>query len=137
MKNLNIPVRYGWELILLIIAILTSSFYPVQQEHLTQAILTLLGVVLLVLFLFFTIKYQLNGEILIIKNSIFETTRIPISSITKIEKTWNPISSPAPSILGRIYVHYQNGKRIIISPRDIPEFVNILRKINPDIQFKD
>jgi hypothetical protein len=80
------------------------------------------------------ISYRIIGNELIIRNSIFGSTRIPISDIRNVKRTKNPISSPAPSIFGRIEIIYKNGS-IIISPKDFDLFKNELLKINPNITF--
>lgn len=48
---------------------------------------------------------------------------IDIKSIHRIRKTYNPLSSPAAALIGRIEVFYDNGKSIIISPKQKKEFI--------------
>ena len=80
-------------------------------------------------------KYYFENEYLHIK-SPFHNLKIDIQSITKIEKTSNLFSSPAPSIFGRVEVYYQNNS-IVISPRNFDEFKNELLKMNPNIIVKE
>jgi hypothetical protein len=77
----------------------------------------------------------MDSEFLYIKNSIFGTTKIKIKEISKMEKTWNLISSPAPGIIGRVEIYFSSGS-IIISPKDFNYFENELLKINPNITVK-
>ena len=63
-------------------------------------------------------------------------TKIEISTIRKIYRTNNPLSSPALS-LDRIAVVYNKFDEILISPKERNEFINELLKINPSIEVKD
>lgn len=54
-------------------------------------------------------------------------------SIRKIEETRNPISAPAPS-LNRLEIFYNRFDSIVISPKDKPEFIANLIKLNPEIE---
>lgn len=90
----------------------------------------------LVFGLCFSIKYKLDQEFFYIKNSIFGTTKIDVKEIYKIEKTWNLISAPAPSVIGRVEIYFKNNS-IVISPKNFEEFKNELLKINPNINVKE
>ena len=72
---------------------------------------------------------------LVVKNGIFGEKKIPIKAIYKIEKTWNIIAAPAPAILGRIEIYYGTNS-IVISPKNLDEFSDILKELNPNIDFK-
>ena len=54
----------------------------------------------------------------------------------KNKKTWNLLSAPAPSIMGRIEIYYKDDS-IVISPRDFDELKNELLRINPNITVKE
>ncbi|NML56365.1 PH domain-containing protein [Chryseobacterium cheonjiense] len=45
------------------------------------------------------------------------------------------ISSPAPSIMGRVEIYYQSGS-IVISPKDFNDFERDLLAVNPGITVK-
>ena len=132
----NIPVRIGWELLLFILLVMVCTCY---QELMTQnwKALILPSIIFgLVLALCFSIKYKLDNEFFHIKNSVFGTTKINIKEISKIEKTWNMLSSPAPGIFGRVEVYF-NHNSIVISPKNFREFKAELLKINPNIIVKE
>jgi hypothetical protein len=78
-----------------------------------------------------TVTYKIEGENLIIWH-----TKIEISTIRKIYRTNNPLSSPALS-LDRIAIVYNKFDEILISPKERNEFINELLKINPSIEVKD
>ncbi|MCT3834405.1 PH domain-containing protein [Elizabethkingia anophelis] len=130
----NIPVKIGWETIILIAVPLLFPLYFVFTDKDYIPLTILIPAIIFVSILIMGISYRIINNELIIRNSIFGSTRIPISDIKSIKKTKNPISSPAPSILGRIEIIYKNGS-IIISPKDFDLFKNELLKINPNITF--
>ncbi|WP_188747554.1 PH domain-containing protein [Parapedobacter defluvii] len=51
----------------------------------------------------------------------------------EIEETRNPISAPAPSLY-RLEIFYNRFYSIAISPKDKPEFIANLIKLNPEIE---
>lgn len=131
----NIPVRIGWELLIttfLIVLLPISLDIKNGNWEILLVPCAIFGVILL---LMFTILYKIDNEFLYVKNSIFGTTKIKISEIYKIEKTGNIISSPAPSIIGRVEIFFTNGS-IIISPKNFSDLENELLKINPNITVK-
>ncbi|PZU87810.1 MAG: hypothetical protein DI529_06485 [Chryseobacterium sp.] len=132
----NIPVRIGWELFLFILIVMFFTSYQQLMNQNWKALTSPIIISGLILVLCFSIKYKLDSEFFYVKNSIFGTTKINVKEISKIEKTWNPISSPAPSIIGRVEIYYGNNN-IIISPKNFEEFKNELLKINPNITVKE
>ena len=123
--------KVDWWLVLLVAGIFG---YPIIDGILTQEyILSVLfsGILLLFFFLSKTIQYKIEGENLIIWH-----TKIEISTIRKIYRTNNPLSSPALS-LDRIAIVYNKFDEILISPKERNELINELLKINPSIEVKD
>lgn len=130
----KIPVKIGWETILLIVLPFLFPLYSVCVEKDFIALLIILLAAGFASVCIFGITYRITGNELVIRNSIFGSTRIPIDKIRSIKKTKNPISSPAPSIFGRIEIYYNDGS-IIISPKNFNELKNELLRINPHITF--
>ena len=65
--------------------------------------------------------------------------RIPLSDIVRIERKFNPISSPALS-LDRIEVYFRKGKLVVsvcISPKNREDMVRVLQKRNGQISYID
>ena len=65
--------------------------------------------------------------------------RIPLSDIVRIERKFNPISSPALS-LDRIEVYFRKGKLVVsvcISPKNREDMVRMLQKRNGQISYID
>lgn len=137
MGNLiKIPVKIGWELVILLNLLLLFALNDVIKRDTWEGLWIMIPVLVFVNYVFFSIKYTINKNKLIIKGSVFSTTQIDISSINKIEKTWNPISSPAPSLFGRVEIYY--GKEsIVISPKDFTFSKNEILQINPNIIVKE
>ena len=132
----NIPVKIGWELVIPILLIIAVSNFSAIKSESWKALIAPVLILGFVLVVIFGIRYRIDSQKLYVQNSIFGTTKININDISRIEKTWNPLSSPAPSIFGRVQIYYTNGS-IIISPKNYEEFKNELLKINPNITVKD
>lgn len=88
---------------------------------------------LFMLWMWFTTYYILNEENLIIKYGPFKST-IPLQSINRVKKTNNPLSSPALS-LKRVEIHYDKYNSVFISPVDRDEFIALLCKRSPQIEY--
>lgn len=74
-------------------------------------------------------RYLLRPDQLTIRCGPF-TWHVPVSAITSMTPTRNPLSSPALS-LDRLRIDYGPGKSVMISPRDKERFieqVEILRR---------
>ncbi|MFT4100798.1 MAG: PH domain-containing protein [Burkholderiaceae bacterium] len=79
-----------------------------------------LGIVLPIWLLFGT-RYILQPDRLTIRCGPFKW-RVPVSDITSVTPTRNPLSGPALS-LDRLQIDYGTGKSILISPRDKERFI--------------
>ena len=93
----------------------------------------LMVVKVLILSFLFRTYYQIEGNTLkIVCGFVFNET-IEIKKIRKIEKTANPISSPALSVRDRIEIYYDKYDSVIISPERQAEFIRTLKLINKNI----
>ena len=126
---LNAPILAFmlWRLILMICSgnIFNAEFY------------ILIGFIAFIVLLFCGIRYEIVGDKLRIGTWIVGNT-YPISQIISVERSYNPLSAPAGS-LKRLCVHF--GKRskwpiALISPVREQEFLNTLKKINPNIYIR-
>lgn len=134
----NIPVKIGWELLIPLNSIFIYAIIEGILNQKIEAIIFGLVILIFVNYILFSMKYFIDEEhFLCIKGGIFGMTKIPISDIYKIEKTWNPLSSPAPSIFGRVEIYWTKYNSIIISPKNFEDFKNEILKINPDIAVKE
>ncbi|ALF58862.1 PH domain-containing protein [Psychrobacter urativorans] len=88
------------------------------------SLLTIPGAILLLL-IFFNIKYSLSDDELFVKNG-FSTQSIPLKDITHIIRTNSMLSAPALS-LDRIEIRYEGGS-IVISPKDKDGFYRAIQE---------
>lgn len=89
---------------------------------------------LLLLVLFFNIKYTLTADTLLVKNG-FSTQRISLKDITHITPTSSILSAPALS-LDRIKIRYEGGS-IVISPKDKDRFYRAIQERVPELKTND
>jgi hypothetical protein len=71
-----------------------------------------------------TTRYTLHGDQLIVQSGPFKW-RVPVTEITGVTPTSNPLSSPALS-LDRLRIDYGRGASLMISPRDKEKFLSDL-----------
>ena len=86
---------------------------------------------LLLLVLFFNIKYTLTADTLLVKNG-FSTQSISLEDITHITPTSSTLSAPALS-LDRIEIRYEGGS-IVISPKDKDGFYRAIQERVPALE---
>ena len=89
-----------------------------------------------------SIRYIVTSDdMLVIEYGLqfLKPVRIPLSDIVRIERKFNPISSPALS-LDRIEVYFRKGKLVVsvcISPKNREDMVRVLQKRNGQISYID
>lgn len=89
-----------------------------------------------------SIRYIVTSDdMLVIESGLqfLKPVRIPLSDIVRIERKFNPISSPALS-LDRIEVYFRKGKLVVsvcISPKNREDMVRMLQKRNGQISYID
>jgi len=83
----------------------------------------LIGAVLPI-WLIMTTEYVVSDEYIKVSCGPFKWD-VNISSISDIKETKNPLSSPALS-LDRLEIHYNNGKKIIVSPKNKIDFLSAI-----------
>ena len=76
------------------------------------------------LWLLYTTQYVVKDEVLKIQSGPFKWT-IPITSISQVVETTNPLSSPALS-LRRLKITYGESKTIMVSPKDREGFLEAI-----------
>jgi len=89
----------------------------------------------ILLLLAYPINYEIAGSTLEIRSGLLLRYSIPLSSITSVSPTSNPLSSPAWS-LDRLQIDYmKNGKpkMILISPEDKDGFLRELHQKAPNL----
>jgi len=103
------------------------------------------GVFVFIAFLFTGMRYVISDGKLYLKMWIIPNGSANITDIVSVERTYNPLSSPAGS-LKRLCIHFRQGARYtnwmtwlntpsywLISPVREQEFIEELKAINPYI----
>jgi hypothetical protein len=120
--------KIDWWLVLIVYgAFVYPIVYGIRMKHYELSFI-FAGIVGLISFLFYTTRYKIEGE-----NVVIWRTKIHIHSIRKVYKTRNPLSSPALS-LDRIAIVYNKFDEVLISPVERDDFIQELLKINPNIE---
>ena len=94
------------------------------------SLFTMPGAILLLL-IFFNVKYSLSADKLFVKNG-FSTQSISLKDITHITPTNSTLSAPALS-LDRIEIIYKGGS-IVISPKDKDGFYHAIQERVPALK---
>ena len=79
------------------------------------------------LWLLFTTRYIITDNQLIVRSGPFRW-RIPVSEISGMTPTYNPLASPALSIR-RLRIDYGQNKSVLISPRDRDGFIRQIESL--------
>ena len=120
-------------LIPVITGILAISKAPVR-EYLTVLPFLVACVLVFYLITYFTTSYKIDSEFLRYRCLVF-FGKVKVKSIRRIEVGKNLYSGmkPATAMKGLI-IYYDKYEEVYISPIDNEEVVNVLLKINPQIE---
>ena len=97
-----------------------------------------IGVLALIVFIFSGIRYVITEKELQINTWGTCKISFPLSKIVSVERSYNPLSSPAVS-LKRLSVRFKKGCKYpfaLISPVREQEFLKTLKERNPDIYIR-
>ena len=78
--------------------------------------------------------YRITKDSLHVKSGPFRFI-VPLRSIRGVRRTSNPLSAPALS-LHRLEIALENGRLILISPKDRERFIVMLRSRYPHAHFE-
>lgn len=120
-----------WILVLLIVVIVVqviavggAALQAGDPLATTGLIMTMIAIIGLMVWLLVGTHYTVDGNTLRIVSGPFRW-KIAIDTITTVEATKSPISSPALS-LDRIRLRYGNNRSIMISPADKTGFLRAI-----------
>lgn len=119
----------------LILAIFIPVSLPMFQHKIYSGMCILGGTFAFIVLLFTGMRYIISGNKLYVKIWMIPIGSVKISDIVSVERSYNPLSSPAGS-LKRLRIG--SGKRtkysyMLISPVREQEFIEDLKAINPNI----
>ena len=125
------PSKKDFWLDLILWASIVICLLPLMEKDYLALFFTL-PIAIMLIWLWFSTGYEVNGDLLIIRSGPFKKS-IPIKDINKITQTNNLQSSFALS-LDRLEITYGSKFGMaIVSPKDKREFVAQLKSINPRI----
>ena len=132
----------------LLISIFFAIFIPITAaviKNVTiQGLCIVGGTFLMILFSYTGYRYIISGNKLYLKIWFISMGSADIADIISIERTYNPIASPAAS-LKRLCLRFKKGSKYsnwltwqsapnwLLSPVRENEFIEKLKAINPDI----
>lgn len=120
-------------LTVIILATYIPLFLPMIHEGLNTGWYIIIGSLLFIVLLSTGMRYVISGDKLFIKIFwVIPTGRLAISDIVAVERSYNPLSSPAVS-LKRLQISFARGISWLISPVREQEFIEELKAINPRI----
>ena len=111
-----------WLLLVLLVSTfscIVAAYAIMQQGSVVGTIIGLLIITLgagLPLWILVSTKYVVSDDSILVRSGSFSWS-IQISSISSVQETRNPLSSPALS-LDRMQLEYDAGKKMMISPAD-------------------
>ena len=122
-------------MLVLILAILVPCTIPMIKHMIIPGLWTMGVTFLFIIFLFSGMRYHISGDKLFVKIWILPNGSVEIKNIISVERSYNPLSSPAAS-LKRLRLNLR-GKAIfpymLISPVREQEFIKELKAVNPYI----
>ncbi len=128
--------KIGLELVIPLVLIFgTALAMTIIEKPNLKVIAILLPVILFVVHMFLTTNYTIESDDLIIKCGFLSNKTIDIKTIKKITETNNPLSSPATS-LDRLEINYGKFDKILISPKNKTEFIDDIKRLNPNVEVK-
>ncbi|MCR5077355.1 MAG: PH domain-containing protein [Prevotella sp.] len=98
-----------------------------------ESLLIIIPLCLVLLASIFPCHYTVVGKELYIKDGAFHHLIIPVSKIIHLSLTTDPLSAPALS-LKRIEIRMNDGRRVLVSPKDREAFIRLLVRLNPNIE---
>lgn len=101
-----------------------------NDAHLNWVNITFILVTLLIVcYFFFTTRYIIDKDKLIIKAGFFRMKTVSIPTITKVVSSKSIASAPAAS-LDRLLIKFGKYDEVLVSPRNKVAFVKDLRDVN-------
>ena len=125
----------------ILIFIFLMNVYTGYQVYLSGEIVPLIisaVIFLFVLAVFLTIRYYIDPETKTLKIKVcgLPSGTIDLTQVKEIRKSHSIFSAPAAS-LSRICLDIKGGPDVLLSPRYQQDFLEEVRKINPDVKIDE
>jgi hypothetical protein len=134
MNQSTYPSAISWGIWIPVYALILGQGIFFSQEMNPLFIIFHFALAVLIYFFVVRIKYTLDDQHLRIYMGPILYRSIEIQSIRKMEKSNNPLSSPAAS-LRRIAIHYNKWGYVLISPRDQESFIEEVWKRKAQLEI--
>ncbi|MDR2145393.1 MAG: PH domain-containing protein [Tannerella sp.] len=134
-RNKKYRSRISVFLLGIILAAFISATIQVFKDMIIRDLWILGGVFAFIVFLFSGTRYYISDGRLYIKICMIPSGTVEIKDIESVERSYNPLSSPAAS-LKRLSIRLGGKSKypfMLISPVREKEFLEELKAINPDI----
>lgn len=129
------PSKVDFKVILLPEIVLGITTFMMVRDGIWVGVLVNVLTLALVLHVFYSIRYTIDGQFLHMKVSFYKYPPIDIHKIRYIDMTNSWHSSPAAS-LDRMNLQCGKMGTFTVSPKDKEIFVQMLLAVNPDIEIK-
>lgn len=131
-RTFKSKVDWWYHLVMAMMAVACVSC--ILSQNIAATIATV-AATMLMLHIFFNTYYVITGNgMLLLHCSIFPEKKIAIHEIEALESSMLPISSYALS-LSRIIIWKEGCMWMLVSPVNRDEFVQLLKKVNPNIKL--
>jgi len=121
-----------------ILALFIPLFVQSINYQTNETMYILGGSFLFIVLIFAGMRYVISDGMLCLKMWFIPSGSTKISNIVSVERSYNPLSSPAGS-LKRLRISFKKGSKypfMLISPVREKEFIEELKTVNPDINVK-
>jgi len=118
-----------------ILAVFIPCTIPIIKHMVISGLWIMGGTFVFIVFLFSGMRYLISEDKLYIKIWMLPSGSVEIKNIISVERSYNPLSSPAAS-LKRLRIGIGGKAKfpyMLISPVREREFIEELKAVNPDI----
>ena len=132
------PSRISVSVLVFFYAIMAYAGFNAFQSGEIPAIIIFVCILLLVSGIFFTTRYYVDPETKTLKVRVLGIPNgsIDLTQVREIRKSRSILSSPAIS-LDRILLDVKGGPDVLLSPRYQQDFLEEIKKINPDVKIDE
>ena len=121
-----------------ILAVFIPCTIPIIKHMIISGLWIMGGTFVFIVFLFSGMRYLISEDKLYIKIWMLPSGSVEIKNIISVERSYNPLSSPAAS-LKRLRIGIGGKAKfpyMLISPVREQEFIEELKAVNPDIYVR-
>lgn len=132
------PSRISVSMVVFLILMMGYTGYHVFRSGEIVPMIIFAVIFLFVFTIFFTIKYYIDPDTktLSIKVCWIPSGSIDLTQVKEIRKSHSILSAPAAS-LKRICLDVKGGPDLLLSPRYQYDFIEEIKKINPDVKIDE